>query len=205
MVDEIPEHLRLYDETYFSGNRAVSGYDEYANCLGVMRAWSLMVWNIFRPTSLLDVGAAYGYVPQFMQERGIPAIGVDPSPYALSRKVIPEVYPGALPDFVLPDPAATYDVVTCTECLEHLPPDLVPASLAKLTQHTAGTLVCLIMLDGPGADGDPGHICLRSAAWWNEQFDQTGLRRDQQSEDWLNTEPYCQHMKWSGRFFVRRR
>jgi SAM-dependent methyltransferase len=225
-MSSVPKHLQLYNNpAYFEGGRSCSGYDDYANCRGVLENYSTML-AAFRPTSVLDVGAAYGFVVDYFHRLGVPAFGVEPSAVALSHvapSLKPFIYEGALPELpkvfagtvpsakAQPDPnfgGAIYrrfDLVTCTEVLEHVPEVLVPASLEALADRTSNYLVLLIMLEGPGADGDEGHICLKSRAWWNEQLDATGLEVDGLAEHQLNNHPYSVNMYWSTRFFVRRR
>jgi SAM-dependent methyltransferase len=202
---EIPRHLKLYDEKYFSGNNAVSGYDEYANCVGVMRDWSSMLENVVQPKSVLDIGAAYGFVVQYFTDRGLRATGVEPSAYARSRvdpAISAKILEGSLPH--LPMGLAAHDVVTCTEVMEHLPEGLVSESIMEMASLAERYLVCLVMLEGPGADGDEGHICLKSRSWWENQFNSfaVGMTQNKELEDQLNNDPYSVVMYWSTRFFV---
>lgn len=217
MTQPIPPHLVLYDSQYFAGSRAVSGYDDYANCVGVLNKWASMVEALVSPRSVLDVGAAYGFVVQYFLSRGVPAYGVEPSDFARSQAasgIADRIAAGSLPD--LPDvitpmdsvgeePKSRFDAVTCTEVLEHVPEELVPASLQALADRTDKFLICLVMLEGPGADGDEGHICLKSRAWWNEQFDATGMLSRPDLEAQLDNDPYSKSMYWQTRFFVRER
>lgn len=210
MSEEIPQHLKLYDADYFVGEKTKNGYDDYANCNGVLFNWSRMVQVLTDPSSVLDVGAAYGFVPQYFNDRGIESYGIEPSDFALAhadpwwRHMLLK---GSLPDLpeikIRENPG--FDVVTCTEVLEHVPEELVAPSLEALAARTDRLLICLIMLEGPGADGDPGHICLKSRDWWEWQFTRTGLVKAESLEAEFNEDAYSEHMNWSGRIFVRAR
>lgn len=206
MSESVPAHLRLYDQRYFRGERAVSGYDDYANCSGVLQRWAQMVEAQVQPTSVLDVGAAYGFVVQFFRDRGRIAQGVEPSAFARSQvpgHLAALIHAGALPEVPETIPAQ-FHTVTCTEVLEHVPEDLVPASLAALAAKAERYVIALIMLEGPGADGDEGHICLKSRQWWEDQFAAVApeFQPARAIEQALNTDPYSVNMYWATRIFV---
>ena len=202
-VMTLEECLAIYGKDYFSGGGHISGYTEYADAKPVLLQWGYMVDQVFEPESLLDVGAAYGYMLDFFAPRRIRVAGVEPSEYARSKSRIPLIA-GNLPTLPIAD-GERYHTVTCTEVLEHVPEAVIPESLQELARVTDKYLVMLIMLEGWKSDDDVGHVCVKTADWWNEQLDRTGLKRRKDLEGTLNTHPYSIGMKWSGRFFVRER
>lgn len=197
----IAEYLRLYDKQYFYGGReaGISGYADYAFCRELLFDWSRILDERFGPGSVLDVGAAYGFVPEYFARFGMRAVGIEPSEYARSQSVVPLVA-GALP--VLPIDER-FDLVTCTEVMEHIPEELIDASIVELARVTGGTLVLLIRLDGPEAHEDAGHICLHDREWWEARL--AGMVTDVEGERRLNTDPLAARAGWSGRIFVRRK
>lgn len=211
MTNPIPAHLELYhDAGYFVGDGRKSGYDDYRHCRGVLWDWASMVDAYTAPASILDVGAAYGYLVEWFATDGVDAFGIEPSEFARSQApdtVKERLIAGALPELPA-TPRLRYDVVTCTEVMEHVPQELVVASLRALGEKTERLLICLIMLDGPGADGDEGHICLKARQWWEAAFAEAlgyAFVPAHTVEDQLNTDPYSQQILWSGRFFAYER
>jgi hypothetical protein len=206
-MDVIPKHLELYQNAiYWRGARAVSGYEDYAACQPILDRWCGMVHAVADPSSVLDIGAAYGFVVDYFDKLGIPAMGVEPSKFCLKQipdRIKDKVMWGALPDQGKLQEPLQYHTVTCTEVLEHVPEDLVPSSLRRLADVSTKYVICLIMLDLPEAYDDEGHICLKSRDWWEAQFDATGLRKHDQHEAFLNSYSVSKAMNWSGRIFVR--
>ncbi len=79
--------------------------------------------------TVLDVGCGDGALTNPLVERGLEVAGVDISAVALGhfrgRGVVGEVAD-------LPFAADAFDLVLCTEVLEHLPEDVYPAALGEL-------------------------------------------------------------------------
>jgi hypothetical protein len=201
-----PAYLQLYDRQYFAGGAALSSYGDYARCRDILWMWAGMLDFKLRPTSVLDVAAAYGYVVEWFRLRGVRADGVEPSEWARQQAAVP-LLSGWLPD-VLPV-TGSYHVVTCTECLEHLPTDDVSASLQALRDLTepGGYMVLLIMVEGhPTAHDDAGHLTIKPREWWTAALaDIGGVAPVPDVEAWFNQHPTAVHMKWDGRIFVRQR
>lgn len=74
-----------------------------------------------------------------------------------------------------PDP---HPVVTCTDVMEHIEPELVDnvlADIRRLTQKTA----LLVINTGPAqkvmADGRNAHICQQPFEWWKDRIESAGF------------------------------
>jgi SAM-dependent methyltransferase len=127
----------------------------------------------FHPTSVLDAGCAMGFLVEELRKRGVDAAGIDVSDYAISQ-----VHESAAPHCSvasLTEPlAARYDLITCIEVLEHLPPaetDLAIANLCAATDR-------LLISSTPGDYGEPTHLNVLPPEAWSAKFAQQGFMRD---------------------------
>ncbi len=213
MAKKVRPDLVLYqDPQYFVGNGISNGYRDYADCEGLLRRWTEMAVNaaaLSNPPVMrtwLDVGAAYGFVVREAFDMGMESVGIDPSQFAIDQAHPDmDMRLGALPDLPLKK-GERFDMVTCTEVLEHVPEELTPASLKSLADAMSpnGRMVLLIMLEGPGSDGDPGHINLHSRAWWDAQLGVAGLETCPDATAALNEDEFSVEMHWAGRLWVLR-
>jgi tetratricopeptide (TPR) repeat protein/SAM-dependent methyltransferase len=78
------------------------------------------------------------------------------------------------------DFTTVYDAVICTDVMEHIPTDRVPAVLSNLKKST-GRLAYLsisVVPDsfGPKLIGEPLHLTVRPSSWWFEQLSTVGFR-----------------------------
>lgn len=211
LTDELREvgpqaYLDFFDDGYFEGASAgrVVGYHDYADCRPILRVWSEMLEKLVRPSSILDVGAAYGFVVEYFRERGLRADGVEPSDFARARAGV-SLMEGHLPDR-LPEVATPYDVVTCTEVIEHVSPECATDAFRALIRRAERCVVCLIEM-GPwdAYHEDPSHIHLRPREWWMERVAELdGAELDPELVEALDAHPMSRRMRWKGRFVVLR-
>lgn len=80
-------------------------------------------------------------------------------------------------------PQGQFDLVTCTDVMEHVEPDLVDAVVADLAKYTGKALFVDIAcyptgkLFGEGPyKGQDLHLVVEDPLWWREKFDKTDLQ-----------------------------
>ena len=128
----------LYDADYYSEGYATDSKEAY----GRHGEWLAFFANAARrirkeigPGTALDVGCAFGLLVEVLNDEGVDAYGVDISPYAISqvrKDMVDRLQVGSLLDGVPMNGQIKYDLVICTEVLEHLLPEDAENAVASL-------------------------------------------------------------------------
>jgi SAM-dependent methyltransferase len=127
----------------------------------------------FHPTSVLDAGCALGFLVETLRKRGVEADGFDISEFAISQvdeSIAPHCRVATLTDPI----ERRYDLITCIEVLEHLPPEQADAAVANLCSATD----LIVMSSTPGDYGEPTHLNVMQPEAWAVKFAQNGFYRD---------------------------
>lgn len=196
----------FYNKDYFEGKNKVA-YDSYSQAGGLLNTFATWTNELFKPESVLDVGCAYGFVVKRFQDLGIPATGIEYSPFAVSQAVTKNIFEGDVRDLSR-FKNNSFDLVLGTELLEHIPED----DLFKAVKEMYRVSKCFIFLlictsnsehiESRGGKGDPSHITLKPRWWWESLFHRLDIKRDFKKEDFANNHQQSKQMKWAGRFFV---
>jgi SAM-dependent methyltransferase len=164
-----------------------------------------MVRQYLAPDSVLDVGAAYGFVVAELEKHGVKASGFDISPFAISRRATENVWIGSVDD------RSSYrqvDLILGAELVEHLIPEQAKEFL-EISREFCQRMLLLIGIDAdPNADGirskfhpgNPSHVNVRPMWWWNEMFARTGWKLGDASR--FNSDARSKDMRWAGRFVL---
>jgi 2-polyprenyl-3-methyl-5-hydroxy-6-metoxy-1,4-benzoquinol methylase len=95
----------------------------------------------------------------------------------LAPKLTIEEYDPAIAGKDAP-PAGRFDMVVCTDVLEHIESDkifFVLQHLAQVTGHILFVVISLVPTEKKLSDGRQAHILLRSQEWWRYQIEGSGF------------------------------
>jgi len=162
-----------YDADYYAshlGSPYHRGNPEWKAFFGMVA--DLIVERI-RPETALDVGCAIGFLVEELRARGVDAYGIDVSEYAIGQ-VPQELRPYCRVGSVTEDIGRDYDLVTCIEVLEHLPPDDAEKAVANITRHVDTVLFS----STPDDHTEPTHSNVQPPWYWARLFAEHGFLRD---------------------------
>ncbi|MBZ0302471.1 MAG: class I SAM-dependent methyltransferase [Anaerolineae bacterium] len=121
-VEPTPEHAaQIYDDDYFHSGGA--GYPDYLGEADMLiahgRRYGKLLRSYMQPGTVLDVGAAAGFVLKGLTETGWQGTGIDPNPSMVhhARDVLGlDAAVGTLEDFQTP---RTFDLVSMVQVVAH--------------------------------------------------------------------------------------
>ena len=167
----------FYDEDYYSHSCDIAGHLPYTRA---EQHWATFFDDVaeelvetVRPTTALDVGCAIGMLVEALRNHGVDATGFDISEWAISQ------VPSALKPYcrigsITEEIEGHYDLITCIEVLEHLPPSLADASVGNLCRHAE----VVLFSSTPDDFDEPTHLNVQPVGYWAELFLRHGFHRD---------------------------
>ncbi len=165
----------LYDEqyyaTYASGVDIPYGRDDH--WLGFFRRLAERIQQDLDPTSVLDVGCAYGLLVEALRDRGIDARGTDISSYAISMaegsaKGYCQVVSAAEPIH------ARFDLITSIEVIEHMSASEGRMALKHMTEASDRILLSTTPFD----HDEVTHFNVQPPEYWAQIMADFGFYRD---------------------------
>jgi len=187
----------LFSEEYFRGGK-LSNYGDYSSCYGVLITYAKMIETIFHPASIFDAGCAYGFLVDYFKNKGIHSLGMDISDFASQQS--PNVIQGDITELYKYD-IGQFDVVTCTEVLEHIPETKATQAVLNLVAIAKRYVILLIAFNDYD-NSDITHVNLHPRIWWEGLFASLKLKRDLKREEELNKHQVSIDIGWADRFFV---
>jgi len=133
--------------------------------------------DFFSPDNALDVGCGIGNLVWGFSNIGISAEGIDISEDAINRSSVEIRSLLKVGDiFNLDYPDNRFNLVNCSDILEHIPEEVSSDIIRNLYRITNRWLVLNICLwTEKNARLDPTHINLHSKRWWGKKINQLGF------------------------------
>lgn len=151
---------------------------------------SLKVAHILdkKPSSVLDVGCAMGFIVRRLRKAGIDAWGLDISSYALSKApedVKPYLVLGSADN--LPFDDKRFDLVFSSGVLEHIPDDKLRKAIKEMTRVANRGLIGVACLDDPTTvvGQNPTDKFPRALSEWQAMLPPGFEVRSDAAEEWL--------------------
>ena len=125
------------------------------------------------PGRVLDAGCAIGLLVEVLRDRGVQTWGVDISSFAIGQ-----VYATAGPycrEGSIAEPfGERFDLITCIEVVEHMPPAEAERAIANMCAHADD----ILFSSSPMDYREPTHINVHPPEHWAELFARHGFLRD---------------------------
>lgn len=148
-------------------------YERNEHWLGFFDRIAESVVREFHPATVLDVGCAMGFLVEGLRKRGVAASGIDVSEHAISQ-VHESVAEHCRVGSVTEPLGGHYDLITCIEVLEHLPPSETDAAIANLCAATD----VLLISSTPDDYREATHLNVRPPEEWSALLAREGFLRD---------------------------
>lgn len=181
-VVQLPPPEQLYDKRYFNGGTFVGGYagTGYAD----FPVHEVTARHILarRPASVLELGAARGYLGKRLEDAGVPCVGLEVSKHCWLTRVFDGVYLGNLCDVPWSTSEGNrplgylvqhgkMDLCFSIATMEHIPEQFLPGVIAEMARTCQRGLHGIDF--GAHDDGfDKTHCSLFPRKRWLELFAQ---------------------------------
>ena len=163
----------LYDETYYRSGCGPIPYERTDYWLGFFAGIADQIARSLNPHKVLDAGCAMGFLAESFWARGIEAWGIDISSYAIAqvrRDIVTYCRAASLTEPL----TGTYDLVTCIEVLEHIPPE----DTAQVIRNLTGVTDTILFSSSPSDFDEPTHVNVRPPFYWLKAFSDCGFQPD---------------------------
>jgi glycosyltransferase involved in cell wall biosynthesis/2-polyprenyl-3-methyl-5-hydroxy-6-metoxy-1,4-benzoquinol methylase len=167
------ELSRLYNEHYFQTGCGPIPYDRTEPWLTFFGNIAEQVIRSLRPRKVLDAGCAMGFLVESFWDRGVEAWGIDISPYAISR-VRPDMRPFCAVGSLTDPLQGPFDIVVCTEVIEHIPSEHERTVAENLCAATS----TILFSSTPSDFAEATHFNVRPLIYWLRLFSEFGFWPD---------------------------
>lgn len=176
---ESQNRAELFDKHYFNGGQKVGGYAHEGY-------WDYPVhWLTYqkvmdhKPQSILEIGAARGYMVKKFNDAGVRAKGVEISHHCQLTRATNDVIEWDICNTPWPFRDKEFDLAFSTAVFEHIPEEYLPSIFKELERVTNRGLHGIDF--GENDDGfDKTHCTLRTPDWWHERMPKSQIVVDKE-------------------------
>lgn len=169
---EQPVDAQTFGEYYYAHDCGIP-YERSEHWLGFFGTIADHIVRDLQPKSALDAGCAIGLLVEQLLDRGVDASGVDISDYA-NEQMPDEVRDHCWVASLTEPIGRHFDLVTCVEVVEHMPPSDVRAAIANLCNAADRVLLS----SSPYDYGEPTHLNVQPPEYWSALMAANGFVRD---------------------------
>jgi len=165
-----PEYGAAYYRNYWGGGGPYERNERWLKFFGDVADG---IVRDLHPSSSLDAGCALGFLVEALRKRGVDAWGIDISEYAISE--VDESVRDRCNVASLSEPLPRrYDLITCIEVVEHVPPEETDRVIANLCEATDRILLSTT----PQDYGEPTHLNVQPPEAWSAALAAQGFLRE---------------------------
>ena len=159
----------LFDKHYFNGGSKVGGYaHEGYRDFPVHWVTAEKVMG-FKPSSVLEIGCARGYVLKKIQDQGVPVGGLEISKHCYLTRAIDNITNWDICKTPWPIPDKFFDLCYSVAVLEHIPEKHLESVIKEIDRVSNRGVHGIDF--GSHDDGfDQTHFTLRDKEWWENRF-----------------------------------
>lgn len=171
-TERVPEFGR-----YYYAHDCGRPYERNEYWLAFFHQMARRIVEDLEPKTVLDAGCAMGILVECLRGLGVEAWGVDVSKYAIDsvhssvkeychQASLAESLPGSVPSH--------FDLVTCIEVVEHMPPDETDTAIDNL----CGVSDRVLFSSSPHDYAEATHVNVRPHEEWGALFARRGFLRN---------------------------
>ncbi len=163
---------KCFDADYYAHDCG-KPYERTEEWLRFFDAIAAQIVRDVNPQSALDAGCAMGFLVEALRNRNVETFGIDISEFAITH-AHPSIQLYCRVGSVTEPFPRSYDLITCIEVLEHLPPRDAELAVSNLCAHTSDVLFSSTPFDYREAT----HFNVHPPEHWAELFARCGFFRD---------------------------
>jgi predicted SAM-dependent methyltransferase len=163
-----------FDREYFEGDNQTIGYrhegfrDFSVHFTTVDRIMSM------KPTSVLELGGARGYVAKKLIAIGVPTTVIEISDHCFHTRAVEQLLQHDIEKSPYPFVDKQFDLVFSDSVMEHLHYDKIDAVIKEITRVSKRSLHGIPLTDSGQSKeqfmGDNTHVIFESKSWWTAKF-----------------------------------